>query len=46
MQLARDAIERKEDTVVVMMTGRRFNVFGERIKRICRSLHPPLDFDL
>ncbi|KAJ3123906.1 hypothetical protein HK098_001551 [Nowakowskiella sp. JEL0407] len=35
------------DSIVVLMTGRRLDLFGERIISICKSLKPvPLNFDL
>ncbi|KAI8820569.1 uncharacterized protein EV422DRAFT_567993 [Fimicolochytrium jonesii] len=37
---------RDEDTLCVLLTGRRHDRFGERIKRICQVHHPPLEFDL
>ncbi|TPX72948.1 hypothetical protein SpCBS45565_g00357 [Spizellomyces sp. 'palustris'] len=36
----------KEETVTVLLTGRRHDLFGERIKRMCEMHNPPLTFDL
>ncbi|KAJ3045402.1 folylpolyglutamate synthase [Rhizophlyctis rosea] len=46
VRAARESISRKDDTVSVLMTGRRHNVFSERIREIAHSLEPPLHFDL
>ncbi|KAI8806384.1 hypothetical protein BJ742DRAFT_680124, partial [Cladochytrium replicatum] len=33
-------------SLVCLLTGRRLDLFGQRIREICLSLDPPLDFDM
>ncbi|KAI9101388.1 hypothetical protein DFS34DRAFT_468711 [Phlyctochytrium arcticum] len=36
----------RKDTVNVLLTGRRHDMFSERIRELCESHEPPLAFDL
>ncbi|TPX60327.1 hypothetical protein PhCBS80983_g01852 [Powellomyces hirtus] len=41
-----ESFSRRQDTLSVLLTGRRYDRFGDRIKQMCKTHDPPLDFDL
>ncbi|KAJ3183680.1 hypothetical protein HDU85_002109 [Gaertneriomyces sp. JEL0708] len=46
VRAAREGIKDKQRTLTVLLTGRRHDLFGDRIIKMCQALNPPLKFDL